>query len=143
MSMRRTSIDAYNQIKANGLLTHRSWQVYSMLYHQGPLTQNECWKKICRDYPEESISKQSINPRFAELQRKGVVAHVVKGKRVCSISGIVCMTWDATDGLPQQGDKEPSLKEKYAAALRYIMDLETRLKVLAPDSTQTTFVFAK
>ena len=80
--IRETSIEAYNEIKENGLLSKRRFQVYETLYNNGPLTTGEIWYIYFRD---QGISQNSINPRLSELVSLGVVSEV--GKRSCKITG--------------------------------------------------------
>lgn len=95
--IRNTSREAYEKIKANGLLSERRMQVYDVLYVHGPLTQNETWKLVQEKYNPE-ISKQSINPRFAEMELRTVVE--VVGSKCCSVTKQKCLLWDVTPNLP-------------------------------------------
>ena len=99
--IRETSIEAFNKIKENGLLSVRRMQVYEVLFHDGPLTQNEAhkllWKLGIR------TEKQSITPRFNELYQVGVIKEV--GKKVCSVTGNNCILWDVTKNLPVKFEK--------------------------------------
>jgi len=90
---RQTSINAYNKIKAEGLLGKLQAQVYDNLYHSGPLTIAEC-----SQYHLPSIDSRSVSPRFAELEKKGVITTV--GKRKCSVTGREVLLWDVTANLP-------------------------------------------
>jgi hypothetical protein len=122
--MRRTSIEAYAAAMKSKLISYRARQVYECLYKNGPITQNEAWVTIAANYPTEKISKPSITPRFSDLARQGLIAHVVNGKRICGVTGVTCMTWDVTDAFPKEVEKEPTLKEKYAEALLQIAELK-------------------
>ena len=55
---RETSREAYLAIQENGVLEHREWQVYQMLFHNGPMTQNEVWTELAKDEPK--LPKQSV-----------------------------------------------------------------------------------
>lgn len=87
--MRQTSLDAYNEIKNNGLLSKRRWQVYDCLFHHGPLTGNEIVKKI---------SLPGAWKRLSELEKE-TVAQVV-GQRICTVTGYEVELWDVTTNLP-------------------------------------------
>lgn len=95
---RQTSIDAYNQIKEENLLGKLQFKVYDALYQYGPATQQEIWNKCFKD-----TQARNIMPRFAELQKMGVVFS--KEHRACTITGRNCMVWDVTDRLPQEVEK--------------------------------------
>lgn len=92
---RRTSIDAYNTIKSNGLLSKRKWEVYTCLYEHGPLTQREATDLL-------KAEGSSITPRFAELERLGVIAGV--GQKISS-TGMTVDLYDVTDRIPFKAEK--------------------------------------
>jgi hypothetical protein len=95
--MRQTSLQAYNQIKANGLLSELRFMVYDCIYHSGPITQGECVDILMRDI-ERGNNSGTFGSRFAELKNLGVI--VETGKRPCKITGRTCLEWDVTDKLP-------------------------------------------
>lgn len=90
---RTTSIEAYNQIKDEGLLGTLQFAVYEKLFRYGPLTQGELWSQHFPDF-----QRHDIGPRVAELHKFGVVVSV--GRRKCGVSGRTCMVWDVSDALP-------------------------------------------
>jgi hypothetical protein len=91
--VRHTSIDAYNAIQANGILTGLRWEVYDLLYKHGPLTQGEVAQRSSRKHNPHSIS-----PRFAELERAGAIR--VVGTRRCVVTFVQCHVWDVTSDVP-------------------------------------------
>lgn len=124
---RQTSIEAYNQIKENGLLTGLQFKVYDALYHYGPATQQELWFRCFKE-----TQARNIMPRFAELQRLGVIDSLQK--KPCDISGRNCMVWDVTDRLPAKPQPKQTkdqiikeLKDKVNAMEAQIMDLNYRV----------------
>ena len=74
MSIRQTSIDCYNEIKANGLLSKRRLEVYEAILKNAPCTSNEALKDLGVIY-EKSIRK-------------------------CRVTGKNVIEWDLTDKLP-------------------------------------------
>lgn len=122
MRARQTSIEAFHEIKANGLLSERRFQVYECLFESGPLTQNECHQLISSD---NMITKQSIGPRFAELERVGVITEV--GKRVCSVTGKNCIIWDVTKKLPLKLDKPKKVKCPTCNGKGHTAEQQTRM----------------
>lgn len=106
-SMRDTSIAAYNQIKEEGLLSKRRLEVYSVLFHNGPLTCGEVWRD---HFKIRGVSQNSINPRLSELRNAGVL--IETGERSCRVTGKTCITWDVTSKLPVETvkKKEKSVK---------------------------------
>ena len=105
---RLTSIGTYNDIKANGLLSKRRWEVYDVLYNMGPMTANEMVRYFQGVYPDRNSS--GWNGRFSELERLGVVTNI--GTRIDEISGHECILWDVTDKLPTKPEKKPKRPSK-------------------------------
>jgi len=112
---RRTSVAAYTKIKDQGLLSTRRFQAYEALYHHGPLTAAECWKKC----PGAQID--SIRPRMAELRDLGVIVEV--GEKECSVTGMRAILWDVTEALPKKLDKKPSTTAEIKRLLIAARDL--------------------
>ena len=101
-NVRDTSIEAYNKIKADGLLSRLRFDVYDIIFHHGPMTQGECW----RDYFNHARQRHSVAPRFAELKRHRVIREV--GNRPCGVTGMTAILWDVTSNLPEKlEDRDP------------------------------------
>jgi|TARA_R110000772_G_scaffold239325_1_gene351372 predicted transcriptional regulator len=91
MKTRQTSIDCYNQIKSEGLLSNMRFRVYSALLAMGkPSTTREV-------YATMNIIKQEAT-RFTELRKLGVIYEVQN--RTCTVTGRTSIEWDLTDKLP-------------------------------------------
>ena len=91
MKTRQTSIDCYNQIKSEGLLSNMRFRVYSALLAIGkPSTTREV-------YATMNIIKQEAT-RFTELRKLGVIYEVQN--RTCTVTGRTSIEWDLTDRLP-------------------------------------------
>lgn len=95
--MRHTSVEVYRQIRNEGLLSELRLEVYETVFNHGPITQGETWMKLHRPRP-------SVTPRFAELQKRGVLKIV--GERECASTGRKAVLWDVTDSLPVEPKKE-------------------------------------
>lgn len=91
---RETSAEAYQLIKNNGLLSRRRFQVYDALYHYGPMTTGEIWRRLS----PSGAQLNSISPRTAELKDRGVIRTI--GERKCSVTGMNVLLWDVTRCLP-------------------------------------------
>ena len=87
--IRQTSIQAYRQIEASGLLSRVRWMVYSHLFHHGPLTGSEL---------NSQMGGVGYHKRLSELEQLDVAATV--GRRACSVTGMECELWDVTANLP-------------------------------------------
>ena len=80
MGSRQTSIDCYKQIKSEGLLSKRRWEVYDIVFKHGPMTSNET-----SDFPSlKGVDgyRHNANARMTELREFGVVQEI--GTKNCS-----------------------------------------------------------
>jgi hypothetical protein len=94
MTKRDTSIAAYREIKAKGLLSKARFEVYSTLYKVGPCTAGELFQKM--NWP----IKGSVCARLDELRKMGCVED--RGVRVCDFSGLHATLWDVNSSIPQK-----------------------------------------
>jgi len=94
--MRRTSISAYREIEANGLLSKRRMEVYSWLFKNGPASAADAYRELVKG---QSINPSSYLSRFSELRDLGVVYELEK-KKVDPVTGMEVIVWDVTDRLP-------------------------------------------
>lgn len=94
MKTRQTSIDCYNQIKANGLLSKKRLEVYESILKNAPCTSGEAFSTMTTK--ENQISQSRA--RFTELRELGVIYE--KGVRKCRITGKNVIEWDLTNRLP-------------------------------------------
>jgi len=113
---RKTSIEAYHEIKESGLLSKRRFEVYEALFYYGPMTQVETGVKLHLEKMHSSIS-----PRFAELRDRGVIEEI--GEKYCSVTGMHVILWDVTDSLPAPLPKPKSKKEIKKELLEKIVTL--------------------
>ena len=103
---RQTSIDCYNQIKAQGLLSKlRLATHYAMLY-ASPCTAGEL---------QSYIDKNGIKVRhcwkvLSQLRDMGVVYEM--NERKCNITGRVVIEWELTDKLPIKADLPTNTKKQ-------------------------------
>lgn len=111
MKPRQTSINAYRAIESEKLLKGLQWLVYKTLFESGPLTQMEC----CRLINSSSVQDRSLMPRFAELERVGVITPI--GGRQCRITKREVLLWDVTDKLPVKPPR-PIPKDKIIKDLK-------------------------
>lgn len=101
---RETSLEAYHRIKDEGLLSVRRWQVYDVLFHNGPLTANQMIKLFQSRYPQYRLTNTgSLATRLSELRDRGVVHEVAEIK--CPVSSFRTIQWDVTDKLPVEFKK--------------------------------------
>lgn len=100
MGVRETSIEVYNRIKDEGLLSQRRLEVYEQLFTFGPCSANELFKAtqgVCY------VSQAAIQPRLNELVALGVAKEVET--RECKITSNRVLIYDVTDRLPVKFEK--------------------------------------
>jgi hypothetical protein len=114
MKTRQTSIDCYNKIKQEGLLSKRRLQVYESIFNYAPCTASEVFN--------EKNLKTNQSGRFTELRDLGVIYE--KGERLCSVTGRNVIEWDLTDRLPIKIKKSNKTKKhKIDDALNSLREL--------------------
>lgn len=104
--MRQTSIEAYNFIKFNNILSERRWQVYDVVFHHGPMTSAEAFVILNRLYPIKNLTQSRA--RFTELRDMGAFYEVKV--RQCSVSGMQAIEWDVTNRIPGKLIKQKRIK---------------------------------
>jgi hypothetical protein len=93
MKIRQTSIECYNQIKEEGLLSKRRLEVYEALLSTAPCTSSEAIRNA-----KTTFGVFGVSSRFTELRELGVIYE--RGEKQCSITGRNVIEWDLTDRLP-------------------------------------------
>jgi hypothetical protein len=102
---RQTSKEAYEKIKANGLLSKKRFEVYSWLFLYGPATSGEVAHGV-------GGVRNNVASRMNELHQRGVVRE--SGTRKCKVSGQNTILWEVTESLPT----EPEKREKPALVIK-------------------------
>jgi len=124
---RQTSIEAYNKIKDEGLLSERRWQVYDCLYDIGPATGGEVFKEMKRRYGMLVPTNSNTTTRLGELRDMGVVSEL--GTRTCSVSSQKVILWDCTSNLPIKFEKPNKIKCEHCDGLGYHMEQQAKFKI--------------
>lgn len=93
---RATSIEAYNTIKENGLLSKMRWRVYDTLFTFGPQTSGEVFTKMNGGDPVKSLT--GSRARLTELRDLGCIEEL--GVRKCTVTGHTAIEWAVTTSLP-------------------------------------------
>lgn len=95
---RETSINAYQEIKNNGLLSKRRWEVYDLVCQHGPLTGGELIH-IIKNNPKKYVTNSgTYATRLSELRTRQVIRELPKRK--CKITGYLAIEWESTGNLP-------------------------------------------
>lgn len=95
---RETSIEAFRQIEAEGLLTKLKLRVLRLLVENGPLTAREAYTLEMKKTGKHI--HDNFHQRFSELQRLGVVDCLPK--RICRSSGRNAFEWKYNGGIPNK-----------------------------------------
>jgi hypothetical protein len=104
MKTRQTSIECYNEIRANGLLSKRRFEVYEALLSSAPCTSSEAIRNA-----KTTFGVFGVSSRFTELRDLGVIYEV--RTRECTVTGRNVIEWDLTDRLPVNVKKSNKTKK--------------------------------
>ena len=128
MFTRQTSIDCYNEIKANGLLSKKRLEVYEAILKNAPCTSGEAFATMMTKKNQISQSRA----RFTELRELGVIYE--KGIRKCRITGRNVIEWDLTDRVPQNIKlSKNSKKDRKESALNCLRELYKKVNTKSFD----------
>lgn len=128
--IRQTSIQAYDHIRQNGLLSKKRLEVYAWLFEHGPATAGRLAAGI-------HGNRNNTATRLTELRNMGVVQEVGEATE---ITGETVILWDVTAALPTPFKRSSSsriealihennkLKELLAQALDVIEGKKTKVK---------------
>jgi Fe2+ or Zn2+ uptake regulation protein len=126
--VRETSIDVYHKIEEEGLLSRLRFQVYSVLFHHGPMTAMEVCEKLKE--LKMPVKQVSVSPRMSELRDRGVVKEC--GEKLCAVTQHNSILWDVTNKLPAGPveDEISKLREKILKKEIELEKLRERLMIL-------------
>lgn len=110
---RTTSIEVYHKIERDGLLSALRFQIYQVLFKDGPLTASEIAQRINR--PRDSVS-----PRLMELKDRNAVKEVEV--RACGVTRENVLTFDVTDQIPTPGPRNGLRREFWIVGTQAFMD---------------------
>lgn len=99
--VRETSIETYNEIKRDGLLSMRRQQVYDVIYEHGPITISQ----ILQHLVKYTRNTGSFTGRISELERMQAIRSIKEG--TCPITGRNVNFWITTNNRPKEIKKKP------------------------------------
>ena len=108
--MNPNSLETYNRIKSLGLLTGRRLAVYECIYHWGPMTATEVYKRLNLE--------TNNSGRFTELNEIGAIKPVSIKENA---NGNQETVWAVTGELPKDETKTPIRREILTAKILVIM----------------------
>ena len=106
MGTRQTSIDCYNQIKSEGLLSKLRLRTLNAMLYSAPCTAGELQSYIDKN----QIQVKHAWKLLSQLRDLKVVYE--KDERKCNITGRVVIEWDLTDKLPIKLTTLPNTKKQ-------------------------------
>ncbi len=115
-----TSLQAYDYIRQNGLLSHMRLRVYEDLLTNGPSTAAEVTARLLTP----TMGNPSFHRRLSELEELGIVYRVKV--RECRLTGHLAEVWEIVPGALPQGTvraKASPSKAVLRSALEEIADL--------------------
>ena len=109
---RQTSLEAYERIKREGLLSKMRLAVYGCLYEHGPLTASEVDERLVEPGKRPHASK-----RLTELEALGVAVRVEV--RACRVTGNRAQAWDVNADLPSTPEERAGWAANEASRLEF------------------------
>ena len=117
---RETSIKAYREALASGLISNRRAEILKVIAEHGPITSMEVFKIIDDANPEKLVKVGRYNRgRFSELRDMGVIAEV--GVRKDKITGFEVTVYDMTGRLPVKLEKTSKLSRSAKEAVERLV----------------------
>ena len=116
--IRQTSIETYNKIEKEGLLSKMRLKVYKAIVDNAPCTSGEA----SATFENKRKVPSQLRARFTELRELGVIKE--DGTKICSITGRKAIKWDLTGNLPEKIHKNDNPKPRQLkASIKYITNV--------------------
>lgn len=100
-----SSREAYEFCVANNLISKRVAEVLKVLAG-GPMNQTMAHQAIVRETGRVALEKYSVSPRFAVLERMGLIRDI--GRQRCPVTGRSTTFFEATNTPPTCTEKQAS-----------------------------------
>lgn len=100
MSRHDNSLNAYYQIRDEGLLSKMRMMVYEVIVKHGPINATQIYREHLRH-----VQQHSVTPRFSELLRQGVIK--LHHTAPCPYTGYESDFFVQTNQLPKKLPKGP------------------------------------
>ncbi len=123
----QTSKEAYDYCVANGLISKRVQEVLQVLnYGSAPaMNQTMVHQAIVRMTGNVALEKYSVSPRFAVLERMGLIREA--GRQPCPVTRRTTMFYEATTNRPRcteaEAMKAPNRRETIAALKKELAEV--------------------
>lgn len=119
---RKTSIETYRAIQADGTLSRLRLFVYNMLYKHGPMSANE----IIRLHGKTS-SHGALSTRLSELRNLGIIEEI--GFKKDPLTGRTNIVWQTNDKLPIALEKPIKHKCNFCDGKGYLVEQQTKFNL--------------
>lgn len=112
-----SSVEAYRHCVDSGLISRRVAEVLETLVDGGPMNQTMVHQAIVKRTGIVGLEKYSVSPRFAVLERMGLIREI--GRQPCPVSRRATVFYEATHSRPlcteaeamDAGPRKNSLKQ--------------------------------
>lgn len=121
-NVRQTSIETYRQIKAEGLLSDRRFEVYATVFKHGPMTAGQASMQLSG---KGRMWGGNIHARLNELKDFGVMREL--GTTICPVTQRQVILWDVTSRLPVKSEKPKRTKCKHCQGKGFTEETQTKL----------------
>lgn len=118
--VRRTSLDAYNEIKRNGLLSKRRLEVYEIIFENQPITGSQV-STIFKRQSGLNTNSENVRNRITELKEAGVVEEC--GYTVDPVTNMTVLNFKTTNELPKKLVRKATKREKKDVVLEELRKL--------------------
>jgi hypothetical protein len=99
-----TARDAYNWCLDNGVLSKRLQEVMAVMANGGTFNQTTAHLEVVKQTGNVGLQKYSVSPRFAVLERMGLIKETGTGP--CPVSGRETVFYEATLCRPKMTEAE-------------------------------------
>jgi hypothetical protein len=124
MNYKFTSLDTYNKIKNDGLISKLRFYVYDIIYNNGPITISQMIRIAAKDVTNTG----SFTGRISELERMGLIYNHHVG--ACPVTGRDVIFWVTTNCLPRTYQKQETKTEIIKNLNKTIDELKNRIDEL-------------
>lgn len=93
-----SSREAYQHCVETGLISKRVAEVLETLVENGPMNQTMAHQAIVKKTGIVGLEKYSVSPRFAVLERMGLIRQI--GRQQCPVSRRATVFFEATNARP-------------------------------------------
>lgn len=123
---RETSIRAYKEIVASGLVSKRRRQILFIVANYGPITANEAFDILKEKLGDTFKFDSNSHARFTELREQDLIYE--RCTRPCKVTGRTVIEWEMTLRKPTPYVKKETATEKLKRENRLLKEEIATLK---------------